>query len=110
MTNPTHTIERIARVLAGERLSANAEGAEPSAGDIVNVRWPEFTLEAEAVLKSLRDPPPEIAALGDGVAWSRAITAALGEEPDVEDPAVEEPKSKLEELKGSVEHFLKAPS
>lgn len=105
MTNPTHTIERIARVLAGERLSSNAEGAEPSAGDVINLRWPEFTLEAEAVLKSLRDPPPEIAALGDGAAWSRAIAAALGEEDNSDAP-----KSKLDELKGSVEHFLRAPS
>ncbi|MGN6356095.1 MAG: hypothetical protein ACTHLU_01275 [Novosphingobium sp.] len=106
MTQPTHTIERIARVLAGERLSSNAEGAEPSAGDIINARWPEFTLEAEAVLKSLRDPPPEISALGEGAAWSRAIAAALGE-PEGEE---QQPKGKLEELKGSVEHFLKAPS
>lgn len=105
MTNPTHTIERIARVLAGERLSSNAEGAEPSAGDVINVRWPEFALEAEAVLKSLRDPPPEIAALGDGPAWSRAIAAALGEEDNSDAP-----KNKLDELKGSVEHFLRAPS
>lgn len=105
MTHPTQTIERIARVLAGERLSSNAEGAEPSAGDVINVRWPEFTLEAEAVLKSLRDPPPEIAALGDGPAWSRAIAAALGEEDKADAP-----KSKLDELKGNVEHFLRAPS
>lgn len=106
MNHPTQTIERIARVLAGERLSSNAEGSEPSAGDIIDVRWPEFTLEAEAVLKSLRDPPPEISALGDGPAWSRAIAAALGE-PAGQDDA---PKSKLDELKGSVEHFLRAPS
>lgn len=105
MTHPTQTIERIARVLAGERLSSNAEGAEPSAGDVINVRWPEFTLEAEAVLKSLRDPPPEIAALGDGPAWSRAIAAALGEEDNSDTP-----KGKLDELKGNVEHFLRAPS
>lgn len=105
MTNPTHTIERIARILAGERLSSNAEGAEPSAGDVINVRWPEFTLEAEAVLKSLRDPPPEIAALGDGQAWSRAIAAALGEED-----SSGAPNRKLDELKGNVEHFLRAPS
>lgn len=106
MTSPsTSTIERIARVLAGERLSSNAEGADPSAGQAVDARWPEYALEAEAVLRSLRDPPPEIAALGDGAAWSRAIAAALGEEPG----AADEP-GKLEELRGSVEHFLRAPS
>ena len=106
MTHPTQTIERIARVLAGERLSSNAEGAESSAGDIINVRWPEFALEAEAVLKSLRDPPPEISALGDGPAWSRAIATALGEPADKDDAA----KSTLDEIKGNVEHFLRAPS
>jgi hypothetical protein len=104
-TLPTHTIERIARVLAGEHLSSNAEGAEPSAGAAVDNRWPEYAPQAEAILKSLRDPPPEIAALGDGEAWHRAIAAALGEEP--RDDAG---SGKLEELRDSVEHFLRAPS
>lgn len=101
----THTVERIARVLAGERLSSNAEGADPSAADTVDARWPEHQFEAEAILRSLREAPPEIAALGEGEAWSRAIAAALGEQS-----AEANQPGKLEELKKSVEHFLQAPS
>jgi hypothetical protein len=101
----THTIERIARVLAGERLSANAEGAEASAGGMVDSRWPEYRVEAVAVLKSLRDPPPEIAAAIGSEAWANAIAAALGEQP-----GAAEPIGKLEEVAESASHFLRAPS
>jgi hypothetical protein len=98
----THTIERIARVLAGERLSANAEGADPSAGSAVDQRWRDYRDQAVAVLKSLRDPPPEIDAATDREAWSRAIAAALGEQA--------EPEGRLGEVAESVEHFFRAPS
>jgi hypothetical protein len=101
----THTIERVARVLAGERLSSNADGAEPSAGDIVDNRWPEYREEALAVLKSLRDPPPEVEAVVDRETWARAIVAALGDEADNDSQP-----SKVEEIAGSVGHFLRAPS
>lgn len=101
----THTIERIARVLAGERFSVNAEGAEPSAGPVVDSRWPEYREQAVAVLKSLRDPPPEIAAAVGREAWASAIAAALGEQA-----GSAEPEGKLEELTESVSHFFKAPS
>jgi hypothetical protein len=103
--NSTHTIERIARVLAGERLSSNAEGAEPSAGTAVDTRWPEYCAEAVAVLKSLREPPPEVARLGHGAAWSQAIAAALGEDRGGESAA-----SPLQAAADSVGHFFKAPS
>jgi hypothetical protein len=102
----THTIERIARVLAGERLSINAEGAEPSAGGAVDSRWPEYCAEAVAVLKSLREPPPEIASLGVGEAWARGIAAALGEEAG----GARQDESPLQEAADSVGHFFKAPS
>lgn len=101
----THTIERIARVLAGERLSANAEGAEPSAGGMVDGRWPEYRDQAVAVLKSLRDPPPEIAGAIGSEAWTSAIAAALGEQA-----GAPEPTGKLEEVTESASHFLRAPS
>jgi hypothetical protein len=101
----THTIDRIARVLAGERLSANAEGADPSAGEAVDSRWREFREEAIAVLKSLRDPPPEIEAVIGRATWANAMAAALGE-----DPGSAEPDSKVDEVTESVGHFLRAPS
>ena len=96
----THTIERIARVLAGERLSANAEGVDPSAGREVDSRWHDYRDQAVAVLKSLRDPPPEIEAAVDREAWSSAIAAALGEHAESAEPGVAE----------NLSHFLRAPS
>lgn len=99
----TPTIERIARVLAGERLSSNAEGTAPSAGSQVDARWHEYRDEAVAVLKSLREPPPEIAQIGDGEAWTHAINAALGNTSDHVD-------SGLEEAAESARHFIRAPS
>jgi hypothetical protein len=103
--NSTHTIERIARVLAGERLSSNAEGADPSAGPQVDARWQEYREEAVAILKSLREPPPEIAELGEADAWTRAITAALEGHHDSAHDA-----STLEEVAESARHFFRAPS
>lgn len=74
-----------------------------SAGDTVDGRWPEYCAQAVAVLKSLREPPPEIAEAGVGEAWSRAIAAAIGDEADAAD-------SPLQEAADSVGHFLRAPS
>lgn len=105
MTDSTHAIERIARVLAGERLSNNAEGTEPSAGSLVDARWQEYRDQAVAVLKSLREPPPEVAQLGEGEAWTRAIGAALGQ---TQEPTDE--RYGLDEVAESARHFLRAPS
>jgi hypothetical protein len=101
----THAIERIARVLAAERISANAEGTDSSAGTEVDRRWLEYRDEAVALLKSLRDPPPEIEAVAGRDIWARAIAAALGEPAD---PA--ETNSTVDEVTQSVSHFLRAPS
>lgn len=49
-------VERIARVLVAERLSANAEGYEASVGDDVNAEWQRYVGQAIAVLKTLREP------------------------------------------------------
>lgn len=71
-------IERIARVLAGERLSINAEGDEASAGPSVDETWPDFREEAIAILKTLREPDEAMAAAGDAAIWERMVLAALG--------------------------------
>lgn len=110
MTGSTPTIERIARVLAGERLSSNAEGAEPSAGPLVDARWEQYREEAVAVLKSLRDPPPEITQAGDGEAWARAIDAALGAEPGHAQEPAHGSVGGLDEVAESARHFFRAPS
>ena len=74
----TAAIERIARVLAGQRLSANAEGNQPSAGDEVDHRWQEHRDDAVAILKTLREPDEAMAAAGEQAVWERMIAAALG--------------------------------
>jgi RPA family protein len=105
MSSSIPTIERIARVLAGERLSSNAEGAEVSAGAQVDARWHEYREEAVAVLKSLRETPPEVVQTGEGEAWTRAINAALeGHQERAQET------SALEEVAQSARHFLRAPS
>lgn len=76
----TPAIERIARVLAGQRLSANAEGDSPSAGDEVDATWRRHRDDAIAVLKTLREPDEAMAAAGEPRVWEAMILAALAEE------------------------------
>ena len=76
-------VERIARVLAGQRISANAEGDEESAGRLVDNEWREHLMDAVAVLKTLREPDQKMAAVGDVAVWERMILAAIEEtKPD----------------------------
>ena len=76
-------VERIARVLAGQRISANAEGDEESAGRLVDDEWREHLMDAVAVLKTLREPDRKMAAVGDVAVWERMILAAIEEtKPD----------------------------
>lgn len=86
----TPLAERIARVLAGQRLSANAEGSNPSAAEAVDRAWPEHLDDAAAVLRTLREPDRAMADVGDPAIWERMVRAAIaaaGEarpvEPDV---------------------------
>ena len=72
-----NVIERIARVLAGQRLSANADGQEAHAGDAVDARWHDHVDDAVAVLRTLREPDETMAAAGDPAVWERMILAAL---------------------------------
>lgn len=76
----TGAIERIARVLAGQRLSANADGNEPSAAPDVDDAWPDYRDDAVAVLKTLREPDAAMAEAGDPRVWEAMVRAALGEE------------------------------
>ena len=72
-------LERVARVLAAERLSVNAEGYEASAGDEVNAEWPLYVGQAVAILKTLREPDAAMSNAGDPELWRAMIEAALGE-------------------------------
>ena len=73
----TTALERIARVLAGQRLSGNGEGSEASAGHHVDQVWREHLDQAAAVLRTLREPDEEMAAAGDPDVWEAMVMAAL---------------------------------
>jgi hypothetical protein len=73
----TPIAERIARVLAGQRISANAEGVTESAADAVERAWKDHLSDAVAVLHTLRAPDEAMAAAGDTAVWERMVLAAL---------------------------------
>lgn len=70
-------IERIARVLAGQRLSINADGYQASASDEVDAEWIHYRADALAVLRTLREPDIVMANAGDAEVWARMVEAAI---------------------------------
>ena len=79
-------VERIARVLAGAAHSSNAEGSDPSAGDKIDLVWPEHINQALAVLHTMREPDEAMAAAGDQDIWSRMVEAAIAQRVDTPEP------------------------
>ncbi len=75
-------VERVARVLAGAAHSSNAEGADPSAGEKVDMVWREHMNQALAVLHTMREPDEEMAAAGDANVWRKMVEAAISETVD----------------------------
>jgi hypothetical protein len=75
----TPIAERIARVLAGQRISANAAGDEESAADLVERAWTQHLSDAIAGLHTLRAPDATMAATGDPAVWERMVLAAIEE-------------------------------
>jgi hypothetical protein len=75
-------VERIARILAGRAVSANAEGDEASAGDLVDAAWRDYRDDALSVIRTLREPDPAMAEAGDVEIWERMVEAALAEAGD----------------------------
>lgn len=73
----TPIAERIARVLAGQRLSANAGGDTESAAREIDAAWKGYLPDAIAVLKTLREPDQVMAAAGDPAIWERMILAGI---------------------------------
>ena len=73
----TPAIERVARVLAGQRISANADGDAESAGREVDAGWRDYMDDARAVLKTLREPDAAMAEAGDPQVWEAMILAGL---------------------------------
>jgi hypothetical protein len=75
----TPAVERIARVLAGLKLSSNAEGGEEHAATSVEMEWQDEIEAALAVLRTLRQPDPDMAKVGDEHVWRRMVAAAIGQ-------------------------------
>lgn len=73
----TSAIERIARVLAGRRASANAEGDSFSAGDVVDQTWRDHLDDAASILHTLREPDEAMAQAGDARIWQTMVETAL---------------------------------
>ena len=75
-------VERVARVLAGSKLSSNAEGDDPHAGPEVDRTWREHVNEALAVLHTMREPDEAMAAVGDVEMWTNMVEAAIAQKVD----------------------------
>jgi hypothetical protein len=75
-------VERIARVLAGAKLSSNAEGSNGSAGPEVDRSWREHVNQALAVLHTMREPDEAMAAAGDVGVWRNMVEAAIAQRLD----------------------------
>ena len=75
----TTAAERIARVIAGHRLSANADGSRASAGTAVDGSWRDHLGEALAVLNTLREPDAAMAQAGDAAVWERMVSTAIAQ-------------------------------
>jgi hypothetical protein len=68
--------ERIARVIAGEELSANADGGDRHAGTAVDESWPDHLTQALAILNTIREPDQNVDP-ADAAAWQRIIDSAI---------------------------------
>jgi hypothetical protein len=72
-------VERVARVLAGAEVSANADGDERHAGPEVDAHWRDHLNQALAVLHTMREPDEAMAAVGDTGMWRTMVEAAIAQ-------------------------------
>lgn len=75
-------LERVARVLAGAKLSANADGDNGHAAEEVDRTWREHLNQAQAVLHTMREPDEAMAAVGDVATWRNMVEAAIAQKVD----------------------------
>ena len=75
-------LERVARVLAGAKLSANADGDNGHAAADVDRTWRDHLNQAQAVLHTMREPDEAMAEAGDAETWTRMVETALGRRSD----------------------------
>jgi hypothetical protein len=85
----TSPVERIARVIAAQALSSNAQGTDASAGPEVDSTWQDETERALAILRTLREPTPEMVEAGRAAGsdpaeiWNAMVRAAIGQEETI---------------------------
>lgn len=79
----TTLAERVARTLAGLDHSANAAGAEASAATAVDETWRAYLAQADAVLRTIREPSTTMSIAGDPAIWSRMVDVAIMESEGV---------------------------
>ncbi|MGN6154933.1 MAG: hypothetical protein ACTHN4_04270 [Sphingomicrobium sp.] len=72
-------LERVARVLAGAKLSANADGDNGHAAEEVDRTWRDHLNQAQAVLHTMREPDEAMAAVGDVSTWRNMVEAAIAQ-------------------------------
>ena len=70
-------LERIARVLAGAELSANADGDDQHAAREVDDSWRDHRNQAMAILHVMREPDAEVDDEADAAVWRKLIEAAI---------------------------------
>ena len=83
-------VERVARVIAAEALSPNGEGPDWAGGvsDAVELSWRDEVPRAVAVLRTLREPTPEMVDAGreaggdPAEVWNAMVRAAIGQYTD----------------------------
>ncbi|MEG8039020.1 hypothetical protein QP166_06540 [Sphingomonas sp. LR60] len=78
-TATSPVVERIARVLAAQHLSANGHGTVESPSALVDAQWKDHRDDAIAVLHTMRAPSLAMAAAGDVAVWERMVLAAIAE-------------------------------
>ena len=72
-------LERVARVLAGAQLSANADGNDDHASAQVDRTWRDHLNQAQAVLHTMREPDEAMTAAGDADMWRDMVEAAIAQ-------------------------------
>ena len=70
-------LERIARVLAGAELSANADGDDRHAAAEVDDSWRDHRNQAMAILHVMREPDADVGDGTDAEVWRRLVEAAI---------------------------------
>ena len=70
-------VERIARVLAAQRLSGNAQGTDHSVAQAIDKQWRAYIPDARAVLRTLREPDAQMAKVGNARVWETMVRSAL---------------------------------